>query len=102
MGLNLTERFDRQAEQLTEIREAIAEVRATLRETCPPCRERIDMLEVALHGPAGNGKHPGITTRLAVVEGRLEELLSSLRWARRWLYGLAAGVLLTIGTILLT
>jgi len=57
--------------KVDQIHATVVRIDAMLQERCGPAQRRLSLLELELDGQPGNGDHPGLKTRVAVVEKSL-------------------------------
>lgn len=78
---------------MRETREAVLEIKGY----CAPCRRTVADHNMILHGPAENGKRPGLRSRVTLAEGRIAEIKKAQSGQVKWMRGqlgaiIAAGI----------
>lgn len=70
---------------------------------CGACSETVKRHDVILHGPAGNGKRPGLVTRVADITSSHNEMKGAsqdqAKWFRRQLGAAIAALLAVLSAV---
>lgn len=99
------------SDRLGEVLDRLAALEVRLQVQCPISNARHEKTELILHGPPGNGKHPGLLTRQDRAEQELarqrqmleelnlpaiEETMSSYKRSRDWFWYGVIGMVCTV------